>query len=115
MLFKVFFLAISLVGLFFAAPGWGSAQNAPAPDVSAMPSQDGSMHRHHHGMRGELKSLDLTPDQKAQIKGFMKSYRESRDSANPETRKQLLSQIESVLTPDQKAKLESEMPQRHRE
>jgi Spy/CpxP family protein refolding chaperone len=106
---KPFLSAIALVGLMLGTPVLASAQNAPAPDASNMPAH--SMRHHHPRMRALLSSLDLTADQKTQIKGFMKSYRESRESGTPETREQFLGQIESVLTPDQKSKLESEMHQ----
>jgi Spy/CpxP family protein refolding chaperone len=60
-------------------------------------------------MRAALSSLDLTADQQTQIKGFMKSFRDSRQTSTPETRKQLLAQIEGVLTPDQQGKFEAGM------
>jgi Spy/CpxP family protein refolding chaperone len=99
-------LALALLGGSVAA----FAQAAPAP---ASPQNDDgapapAMH-HRSKMRAVLSSLDLTADQQAQIKGFMKSFRDSRQTATPETRKELLAQIEGVLTPDQEGKFEAGM------
>jgi Spy/CpxP family protein refolding chaperone len=103
-----FALAGALLGGSVAA----FAQAAPAPATAAPQNADGApapaMHRHAK-MREVLSSLDLTSDQQAQIKGFMKSFRDSRQTATPETRKQLLAQIEGVLTPDQQGKFEAGM------
>jgi Spy/CpxP family protein refolding chaperone len=103
---------LALVGALLGGSVAAFAQAAPAPAAAAPQNADGApvpgMHRRSK-MREVLSSLDLTADQEAQIKGFMKSFRDSRQTATPETRKQLLAQIEGVLTPDQEGKFEAGM------
>jgi Spy/CpxP family protein refolding chaperone len=102
---------LALAGALLGASVAAFAQAAPAP-AAAPQNADGAptpaMH-HHSKMRAVLSSLDLTADQQTQIKGFMKSFRDSRQTSTPETRKQLLAQIEGVLTPDQQGKFEAGM------
>ena len=103
-------LAGALLGGSVAA--FAQAAPAPAPAAAAPQTTDGApapgMHRRSK-MHAVLSSLDLTADQRTQIKGFMKSFHDSRQTATPETRKQLLAQIEGVLTPDQQSKFEAGM------
>jgi len=102
---------LALAGALLGGSVAAFAQAAPAP-AAAPQNTDGApapaMH-HHSKMRAVLSSLDLTSDQQTQIKGFMKSFHDSRQTATPETRKQLLAQIEGVLTPDQQGKFEAGM------
>jgi len=104
---------LALAGALLGGSVAAFAQAAPAPAATAPQNADDgapaqAMH-HRSKMREVLSSLDLTDDQKAQIKGFMKSFHDSRQTATPETRKQLLAQIEGVLTPDQAGKFEAGM------
>jgi Spy/CpxP family protein refolding chaperone len=103
---------LALAGALLGGSVPAFAQPAPAPATAAPQSADGApppaMHRRAK-MREVLSSLELTADQQAQIKGFMKSFHDSRQTATPETRKQLLAQIEGVLTPDQQGKFEAGM------
>jgi Spy/CpxP family protein refolding chaperone len=103
---------LALAGALLAGSVAAFAQAAPAPAAVAPQHADGApapgMHRRSK-MHEVLSSLDLTADQKTQIKGFMKSFHESRQTATPETRKELLAQIEGVLTPDQQGKFEAGM------
>jgi Spy/CpxP family protein refolding chaperone len=103
---------LALAGALLGGSVAAFAQAAPAPAAAAPQNADGApapaMHLRSK-MHEVLSSLDLTADQKAQIKGFMKSFHESRQTATPETRKQLLSQIEGVLTPDQQGQFEAGM------
>jgi Spy/CpxP family protein refolding chaperone len=112
MLNRLILAPFALAGALLGGSVPAFAQAAPAPATAAPQSADGApapaMHRHAK-MREVLSSLDLTPDQQAQIKGFMKSFHDSRQTATPETRKQLLAQIEGVLTPDQQGKFEAGM------
>jgi Spy/CpxP family protein refolding chaperone len=65
-----------------------------------------------------LRTLNLTDAQKTQIKSAMQQTRTANENADPQTRKanleQLRSQINSVLTPDQRAQLQAEL-QKERE
>jgi len=97
------------------------AQSAPYPMPTA-PAADGSQAqpsathaRHPNRMRAALRQLNLSPDQRSQIAAMMKSFRASRRSATPMTRKQLLANIASVLTPDQRAKMQTLMHHRRRQ
>ena len=106
-------LAVSLItgsaGAFAqAAPG---APAAPATDASAAPDT-AAPHHHKNKMMAALRELNLSDDQKAKVKGFMTSFRDARDSATPETRKQLRDQIEGILTPDQRTQFDAQMKQR---
>ncbi|MBD5603774.1 MAG: hypothetical protein IAI48_01570 [Candidatus Eremiobacteraeota bacterium] len=100
-----FALAGALLGASVAAFAQAEAPPAPAPAAAGAPQA--GMHRPHAKMRAALATLNLSSDQRAQIEGFMKSFHDSRRTATPETRKQLIGQIEGVLTPDQQTAFET--------
>ncbi len=99
-------LATSAAGFAQTAspePAATPAQNAPAPD-------SGEPHGHRKNrMMAALQELGLSDDQKAKIKNCMTAFRDSRDSATPETRKELRGQIEQILTPDQRTRFAAAM------
>lgn len=86
------------------------------PMASGAPGQPG-MHRGHHrgGFRHALTNLNLTAAQKTQIDQIFAQARGQNRSADPATRKanreRLRSQIEAVLTPAQRAQLQTAMQQ----
>ena len=104
---RLFLTPFALAGALLGASVAAFAQ-AEAPPAPAGAPQAG-MHRPHGKMRAALATLNLSSDQRAQIKGFMKSFRDSRQTATPETRKQLIGQIEGVLTPDQQSAFETQL------
>jgi Spy/CpxP family protein refolding chaperone len=63
-------------------------------------------------MRAALRQLGLSADQKTRIAGMLASFRASRQTSTPMTRKQLMSDIAGVLTPDQRTKLHAIMRRR---
>ncbi len=88
-----------------SSPAPASAEASPAPEIAPH-------HRRPNRMVAALEALDLSDDQKAKIKDIMTAYRSSRDSATPETRKQMRDQVEGVLTPPQREQFESRMKHR---
>jgi Spy/CpxP family protein refolding chaperone len=106
-------LGSALLGASVAA----SAQSAPYPLPSAPAAavpQNQAPQRHHrrNRMREALQQLDLSSDQRKQIASMMRSFRASRQSATPMTRRQLRSNIEGVLSPQQRSQFDLLM--RHR-
>ena len=82
-----------------------------APDAPSAPPGATAGHGHHHKnkVRAALKGLDLSSDQKQQIASDMKAFRAAKQSGTPETRADLMSKVESTLTPDQRSRFESAM------
>ena len=106
----LFAIVGSLLGASVAA-GAQTAATAPAPVASYAP---GATHHHRGGrMNRALRSLNLTTAQRTQIKTLMTSYRASRTSATPQTRQQLMSGINNVLTPTQRTQFTAAMARRH--
>jgi Spy/CpxP family protein refolding chaperone len=111
------FITAAAVAASLALPLAAAAQQAPPPP--AAPAAAGAPAPRHgaHYMRA-LRSLNLTDAQKAQIKTAMQQTRQANENADPQTRKtnleQLRAQINSVLTPDQRAQLQAEL-QKERE
>ncbi len=103
----------ALIGALLGAGVAAHAQTTPgSPAVFSSPVPGGiAVMRAHKGgrMSRALRSLGLSPAQKAQIKAARQSYRSSRGSATPETRAQLRSQIENVLTPVQRTRFDAAM------
>ena len=98
-------------GSLIAGSAGAFAQSSPAaaPVTDASPAPAMGHHHHKNKMKATLRELNLSDDQKAKIKTFMTSYRDSRKSATPETREALRGQIESVLTPGQRTQFEAQM------
>lgn|GEM_PF-2227278 len=79
----------------YAVPGTGPNGAPPPPPPGARPHRRSPLQR-------ALAGLALTPGQRARIHTYMAAYRQSRASATPETRAQLIAQIEGVLTPGER-------------
>lgn len=96
-------------------PVAASAQTQPAPPAPV----EGHHHRDHAGMKHFLKDLNLTDAQKAQIKQIRENARAQRENegqnADPAARRaaheKMRADIEAVLTPEQRIKLQQEMQQ----
>ena len=102
----------AIVGSLLGASVAAGAQAAPASSATmASPAAAMPGAQHHHGgrMGRALRALDLSASQQSQIKTLMTSYRSSRTSATPQTRKQLMAGIENVLTPTQRSQFETAM------
>lgn len=110
----VFALAAAMLAASVAA----SAQSA-APSAPSAPA--GAHHHHHHGWRAALAQLALTTDQKTRIDALVRADRSaletSADAGTPAGRAayraKLRSDIETVLTPDQKTQFEASMTHHH--
>lgn len=94
------------------AVGFAQVQSSPAPLSQPMQGQ-----RHHggFGFMREMRSLDLSAQQQAQIKQLMAQYRQShpRGSApDPQARKDLRTKVMAVLTPAQQQKLKADQAKR---
>jgi Spy/CpxP family protein refolding chaperone len=94
---------------FLSLPLAASAQSAPAAPAVSAPAPA----HHHHKSRymHALKQLNLSADQKAQIKGFSQTARTANENADPATKKanmqKLHAQIDGVLTPAQRDQLKA--------
>lgn len=110
------FLAAAALAVACALPAVAFAQTAPAPAplTSPMPGKHG-----HHGHRGGymrvLNTLGLSAAQKQQIQTAMQQSRQANQNADPATRKanreKLRAQIDGILTPDQRTRLQAALAQ----
>jgi Spy/CpxP family protein refolding chaperone len=86
---------------------------APPAAGAAQGAGPGAAQRRPGRLRMVLGQLGLTPNQRLQIRSMVQSFRAARGSATPITRRQLLTQIEGVLTQAQRAQFEAGIhPQR---
>jgi Spy/CpxP family protein refolding chaperone len=97
--------ATVLAGLMAAGlslPAIAQVQQQPAPPAHS---------QHGDRMMRRFSDLNLSDQQKSQIKTLMQSYRQSHpkgSAPDPDGRKQLRSQIDAVLTPDQRVQLQND-------
>jgi Spy/CpxP family protein refolding chaperone len=106
-------------------PALSQAQNK-APDSTAGQSQ--AMHEKHGEQNATLANLNLTDDQKAQIKQLHEGTRAKVEAVNSDSslsaeqkqakihdiRREMHEQVKKVLTPDQRKQFEENMRE-HRE
>jgi len=98
----------------FAVPAVGFAQLQPSPAPLTQPMQG----RRHHGGFGfmrEMRSLNLSTQQKSQIQQLMRQFRQAhpRGSApDPQARKDLRTKVMAVLTPAQQQQLKADQAKR---
>jgi Spy/CpxP family protein refolding chaperone len=83
------------------APPGANAAPAAAPGAAQHPAR--------RRFRAVLRQLGLSPAQRTQIRSMIVSFRASRGTASPMTRRQLLTQIEGVLTPEQRSQFDAAM------
>jgi Spy/CpxP family protein refolding chaperone len=109
---------VALAGALFGATVAARAENGPYPLPTA-PAADGAQpqvgapaHPRRNRLRAALAQLNLSAAQRSQIRSMIRSFRVARQSATPMTRRQLVSNIEGVLTPDQRTQFQTFM--RHR-
>ena len=104
-------LTIAAAALF-ATAGAAFAQVQPAPPAAGAPALSGA--RHHGGMKHLFASLNLSADQQSRIDAIFAKYRQQNQNVtDPAQRKANRTaqrgEIMAVLTPDQQAKLKSEL------
>ena len=111
----------SLLGAFIltvTVPLAAAAQTAPAPPPAAAPpappAPAAPVHPHPHFMAA-IRSLGLSADQMQQIRGFASERKTANDGADAPTRhanaKKFRSEVDGVLTPDQRTQLRAAMVQ----
>jgi len=97
-------LSAAALAAVLAVPFAASAQAAPPPPAAG---------HHHSPYMHALHSLNLSPQQKAQIKSFSQQSRQANQGADPATKKanreKLRQQISGVLSPDQRNSLQTEL------
>ena len=100
------------------APAGAFAQQQTSQPANAPAAGQWEGHGHHHGgMMRMMRGLNLTDAQKAQLKQIHEQFRQSHPATagqrpDPQAMKQLRDQMMNVLTPQQRAKLQTEMQQR---
>lgn len=114
------FFGVAALAAALAIPAAALAQQAPPPPAPGVPAgapgQPG-MHRHggHGGFRHALESLNLSAAQKTQIQQVFAQSRGANRNADPATRKanreKVHAQIEAILTPAQRAQLQTALQQ----
>ena len=111
-----------LIPAAFAAavliPAGTFAQQAQTPAGTAAPQgQWQGGHRHHGGMMRAFRDLNLTDQQKTQIRQMMQQFRQAHEGQRPDAqaREQLRNQILSVLTPQQRAQYQAKIQQMRRQ
>ena len=117
MLIRPVLSLIALGGALLGASVAAGAQSSPYPmptaPAAAGPQDQAPPGAHRKNrMRAALQQLDLSSGQRQQIASMMKSFRASRQSATPMTRKQLRANIEGVLSPEQRNEFETLMRRR---
>ncbi|HET9031105.1 MAG TPA: hypothetical protein VFN49_13115 [Candidatus Aquilonibacter sp.] len=105
------FLLSGALAVAIGLPIAGFAQQVPAQSPPSAPQQGAFGHHHRGGMMHRFKDLNLSDQQKQQIKSLMQQFRQAHprgSQPDPAARKQLHSQILSVLTPQQQAQLKAD-------
>jgi Spy/CpxP family protein refolding chaperone len=111
------FFAAAVLAASLTVPVAAFAQQTPSPGApAAAPGQPGAHHgRHHNGFRTALRGLNLSASQKTQIDQIFAQSRGQNKGADPATRKanraKMRTQVEAVLTPAQRAQLQSALQQ----
>ena len=104
-------LTVAAIAAVLAVPFAAQAQTAPSGPVNGAPGAHAGHHR--SPFMHALRSLNLSPDQKAQIKSISMQSREANKNADPSTRKanraKLEQQINGILTPQQRTALSAEI------
>ena len=119
------FLAAAVLAASLTLPVAAFAQQAPpvpagpAPAGAAQPGETGRHHGHRGAFRKALAGLNLSAAQKTQIDQAFAQAKGANRGADPATRKanreKLHAQIEAILTPAQRAQLQSALQQARRE
>jgi len=109
------FLSSVALAATLAVPVAACAQQAPPP--AAQDQAPAANHHRRNPMFVALRKLNLSDQQKQQIRDAMKQSRAANRDADDATRKanrqKLRAQIDGILTPDQRAQLRTELQQMH--
>jgi Spy/CpxP family protein refolding chaperone len=95
-------------------PAVSFAQQEQTPAGTAAPQgQWHGQRRHHGGMMHMMRDLNLSDQQKTQIRQIMQQFRQSHQGQRPDAqaREQLRGQIMNVLTPQQRMQFQAKMQQ----
>ncbi len=108
MIHRTHLTVLTLVGTLLGAGVAASAQSAPtpAPGYGQPPGPGG--HR-RSPMDRAMEGLDLSPAQLSQIQAAKSKFKEMRHTATPETRRELMSDVEAALTPVQRTQFEGNL------
>jgi Spy/CpxP family protein refolding chaperone len=105
-----------MFGALLGAGAAAGAQTYPLPTAPsganagpAAAAPGGPQHPARRRFRAVLRQLGLSPAQRSQIRSMIVAFRASRGTATPMTRRQLLTQIEGVLTPQQRSQFDAAM------
>lgn len=99
-------LMSGVIALAMSLPIVGCAQQAN--DQTSAPHGA----RGHHGMMAAMRGVNLSDQQKAQIKQITDQYRQAHpegSAPDPAARKAMRDQVMSVLTPDQQAQFKTNL------
>jgi Spy/CpxP family protein refolding chaperone len=101
-----------LVTAFIIEAGAAFAQTAPAPG----PQPGGPAATHHHDRGALFRDLNLTPDQTAKIKAIRERYRAKNQNLTDRAQRRAnmkaqRDEIMTVLTPEQRQKLQQRISQ----
>ena len=111
LLFFLLTIAGFALGAAASALAPAGAQGVPPTSAPMTSPSQGS----HHGFMAVLRSLNLSDDQKAQIKQIMTQTHQANANADPQTRKTNMqnarAQIMQVLTPDQRVQFQAALQQ----
>jgi Spy/CpxP family protein refolding chaperone len=104
------FISAAALAASLALPLAASAQQAPPAPPAGAPAQ--THHRGAHYMRA-LRNLNLSDAQRQKIRSAIAQMRQTNQNADPQTRRanvhQLRSQIDAMLTPDQRTQLHAQL------
>ena len=100
-----------------AIPAAGFAQVQPSPAPLTQPLQGQRRHGGFGFMR-QMRSLNLSTQQRSQIQQLMQHYRQSHprgSTPDPQARKDLRAKVMAVLTPAQQQQLKADQAKRKSE
>jgi len=115
---RLFLTIIAIAGALLGATVAAPAQTYPLPTAppganasgpNAPAGQAPGAPRRGNRVRAMLRDLNLSPDQRGQIRAMFQQFRAARNTATPITRKALLARIEGVLTPEQRTRFQARL------
>lgn len=100
-----------------ALPAIAGAQQSTAPVAPPHGAMNCGAGMEHHGNgMNPMRGINLSPQQRAQIKALHEQFRAAHPCGSPpdpQARRQLRQQVMNVLTPQQRAQFEANMQQMH--
>jgi Spy/CpxP family protein refolding chaperone len=99
---------LALIGTLLGAGVAANAQSAPSPAPGYdQPAGPGGHRR--SPMDRAMDGIDLSPTQQSQVRAAETKFKELRHTATPETRRELIADVEAALTPGQRSQFESNL------